>query len=244
MKKICLIVFLILKINAEEIYASFDVLAFNESKLSLQSIGLVDKIYVNTNDKVKKDQILLKLDDTSEQIALKLAKKELELANLALKHAQSSLEKFQKVQSLIDKQSYENVLFEFNKAKKLQEKALLNIQYQEDLISKKILKAPFSGVISQKYIDLGEAVGGVSQKLFKLHSYPKVKLLLSFDEKFKDKINLGDKFIYTLNDKNFEGKIDLIYPSIDIKTRKIYAEVWTYDFTPGSFGEGKIITKD
>ncbi|MEE6566503.1 efflux RND transporter periplasmic adaptor subunit, partial [Campylobacter coli] len=41
-----------------------------------------------------------------------------------------------------------------------------------------------------------------------------------------------------------KGKISLIYPSIEVKTRKIYAEVQTTNLTPGLFGEGRIITKD
>ncbi|HEB8061603.1 TPA: efflux RND transporter periplasmic adaptor subunit, partial [Campylobacter coli] len=41
-----------------------------------------------------------------------------------------------------------------------------------------------------------------------------------------------------------KGKITLIYPSIEVKTRKIYAEVETQNLTPGLFGEGRIITRD
>ncbi|MBX1886398.1 efflux RND transporter periplasmic adaptor subunit [Campylobacter peloridis] len=246
MKIILLIMLSLMVLKAEEIYASFDVFAKNQSKLSLQSVGLVKAIYVDINDKVKKDQILLKLDDTSEQIALKLAQNEYKLATLTLNHAKNSLEKFKKVQDVIDKQSYENVLFEFQKAQNLQQKAFLNIQHYKDLIEKKTLKAPYDGIIAKKYIDIGEGVGGISHVLFDFFSYPKVKLLLSFDEKFKDKVKINDVFIYKIdsNEKEYQGKITLIYPSIDIKTRKIYAEVEALNFTPGAFGEGKIITKD
>ncbi|EAJ0336031.1 efflux RND transporter periplasmic adaptor subunit [Campylobacter lari] len=246
MKLVFLILFSLLTLKSEEIYASFDVLAQNQSKLSLQSAGIVKAIYVNINDKVKKDQVLLKLEDSSEQIALKLAQNEYKLATLALEHAKSSLEKFKKVQEVIDKQSYENVLFEFQKAQSLQQKAFLNIQHYKDLIDKKTLKAPYDGIISNKYIDIGDGVKGISHILFEFFSYPKVKLLLSFDEKFKDKVKIDDIFIYKIdsNEKEYQGKITLIYPSIDIKTRKIYAEVEALNFTPGSFGEGKIITKD
>lgn len=101
MKLVFLILFSLLTLKAEEIYASFDVLAQNQSKLSLQSAGIVKAIYVNVNDKVKKDQVLLKLEDSSEQIALKLAQNEYKLATLALEHAKSSLEKFKKVQEVI-----------------------------------------------------------------------------------------------------------------------------------------------
>lgn len=74
-----------------------------------------------------------------------------------------------------------------------------------------------------------------------MFSYPEVKLILSFDEKYKDIVKVGQKFIYNVGDKKDQvGKIDIIYPSINQKTRKIYAEVYITNLTPGAFGEGKI----
>ena len=75
-------------------------------------------------------------------------------------------------------------------------------------------------------------------------SYPDVKLKLSFDEKFKDRVKIGSEFIYKLDGQSDErrGKISLIYPTIDTKNGKIYAEVQTQNLTPGLFGEGYIVS--
>ena len=106
------------------------------------------------------------------------------------------------------------------------------------------LLAPFDGTISGKSIEVGEGVGGVAQKLMSIFSYPDVKLKLSFDEKFKDRVKIGSEFVYKLDGQSEErhGKISLIYPTIDTKNGKIYAEVQARNLTPGLFGEGYIVS--
>ena len=62
---------------AEEIYASFDVFAINQSKLAFEVGGIVKEIKVSVSKQVKKGDILITLNNTSEQIGLKNAKNEL-----------------------------------------------------------------------------------------------------------------------------------------------------------------------
>lgn len=227
------------------VYASFDVVAKNSSKLSMQSIGIVDKIYVDIGDKVKKGDILLKLKNESELIMLQKAENELKLANISKNHAKNTLDKFENVKNVTSKQVYENAKFDFDSASLQFDKAKIAIKNAKDMLDKKILKAPYDGIISAKFIEVGEGVGGVMQPLFNIFSYPSVKLVLSFDEKYKDIVKVGQKFIYNIDDKKDQiAKIDMIYPNIDKKTRKIYAEVYTSNLTPGGFGEGKIEIKE
>lgn len=80
MKKI---LFLLLAFNCafgEEIYASFNVEASKQSKLALESIGLVQKIPVEIGQKVSKGELLLALDQESEKIALQNAQNSYQLA--------------------------------------------------------------------------------------------------------------------------------------------------------------------
>lgn len=229
---------------ADEIYASFSVEAVMRSKLSLESTGIVKELRVGIADKVKKGEVLLKLNDESELIALENAKNDYKLALKEFENAQNKMKKFQSVRSVIDVQSYEDVQTAFHLAKLKLEKTKINIRHYKNLLEKKQLLAPYDGVISHKFVQVGEGVGGVGKVLLELYSYPEVKLVLSFDEKYKHKIKIGQIFRYKLDgdEKEFEGKIALIYPAVEEKTRKIYAEVYAKDLSPGLFGEGKIIT--
>lgn len=229
------------KLLAEQIYASYDCVAKDTSSLALQTMGIVKNIKVDIGDKVKKGQLLLELDYSLEYTQLLNAKADLKLADIAKKHAKSSLDKFNQVKNVVDKQAYENVLFEYNKAEQSYEKAMLNIRYYEDLISKKKLYAPYDGIISAKYINKAEGVGGVAQPLLQIISSPKSKLIISIDDIYIDKIKVGQVYKYNVGKEQKESKISLIYPTIDTKNRKVLAEVYVDGVVPGSFGEGYIL---
>lgn len=246
MKKI---LFLLLAFNwvfGEEIYASFNVKALKQSKLALQSIGLVQEIPVEIGQKVKKGELLLALNQESEKIALQNARNDYNLALVEYENTKSKMQKIRAVKNVIDKQSYEDMKAKLSVANLNLDKAKTNIAYYENILAKKELRAPYDAIVADKFIQIGEGVGGATQPLIEIFSYPQSKLLLSFDEKYKDKVKIGDEFSYKIDQNNtkFKGKISLIYPSIEVKTRKIYAEVESENLTPGLFGEGKIITKD
>ena len=227
----------------DKIYASFDVTAAKDAQLALKAVGIVKTVNVEIGSAVKRGDVLLELENESEKLAVKLAKNDLESAQTAKAHAKSVLDKFKLVQSVSSKQAFENAEFDFKNAALAENRAYLALNLAQKRLEDTRLLAPFDGTISGKSIEVGEGVGGVAQKLMSIFSYPDVKLKLSFDEKFKDRVKIGSEFVYKIDGENEErrGKISLIYPTIDTKNGKIYAEVQARNLMPGLFGEGYII---
>ena len=228
----------------DKIYASFDVAAAKDAQLALKAVGIVKTVNVEIGSAVKRGDVLLELENESEKLAVKLAQNDLESAQTAKAHAKSVLDKFKLVQSVSSKQAFENAEFDFKNAALAENRAHLALNLAKKRLEDTRLLAPFDGTISGKSIEVGEGVGGVAQKLMSVFSYPDVKLKLSFDEKFKDRVKIGSEFVYKLDGQSEErhGKISLIYPTIDTKNGKIYAEVQTQNLTPGLFGEGYIVS--
>jgi len=228
----------------DRIYASFDVAAAKDAQLALKAVGIVKVVNVEIGSAVKRGDVLLELENESEKLAVKLAQNDLESAQTAKAHAKSVLDKFKLVQSVSSKQAFENAEFDFKNAALAENRAHLALNLAKKRLEDTRLLAPFDGTISGKSIEVGEGVGGVAQKLMSVFSYPDVKLKLSFDEKFKDRVKIGSEFVYKLDGQSEErhGKISLIYPTIDTKNGKIYAEVQTQNLTPGLFGEGYIVS--
>jgi len=228
----------------ERIYASFDVAPAKDAQLALKAVGIVKSVNVEIGSAVKRGDVLLELENESEKLAVKLAQNDLENAQTAKAHAKSVLDKFKLVQSVSSKQAFENAEFDFKNAALAENRARLALNLAQKRLEDTRLLAPFDGTISGKSIEVGEGVGGVAQKLMSIFSYPDVKLKLSFDEKFKDRVKIGSEFIYKLDGQSEEkrGKISLIYPTIDTKNGKIYAEVQAQNLTPGLFGEGYIVS--
>lgn len=229
---------------AQEIYAIFDVKPIKEAALSFTAGGTVEKVHADVTDRVKKGEVLAVLDNSEQFATLKLAQNDLRTAVLQEQKAQKSLERFEKVKELIDEEQYDNVSFNAKLMQVAVQKAKRNVELRQAQYEKTILKAPFNGVITARYKEVGDAVSGAQiQNFFHIMDTSKVKLEIAFDEKYANKVKPGDAFIYTLDDTVHTVSIEKIHPTTNTKTRKIIAEAFTKGIMPGRFGNGVIKAK-
>jgi RND family efflux transporter MFP subunit len=246
MKKIILFYLLgPLSLFATEIYATFDVEGVQDSKLTLPVSGVVKTLHVSISERIKKDQILLELENSEEFADYELSKSDLKLAEISQEQAQIKMDRYQKIKNVLDQERYENIEFEYKKAKQSYVKSQNALNLKKTKLNKKILRAPYDGVVTDLHVELGDGVSGPATPLVSISSFPKVKLILSFDEKYWNSVKVGQTFKYSVDgiEKNFEGKITKVYPSVNPNTRKLKAEVYTQDILPGLFGDGKIVVE-
>ena len=229
MKKVLIVMlFLFQSLFAEEIYATFDVVSERKSELGLSISGIVGTLNVNIGDKLKKGDLILSLNNFQE-------KNEYEIARKNAEHSFKVYERYAKISDVIDKEKMENYLYD-------KEITQLNAQNKEIILKKTELRAPYDLIIAKKNIDLGSIVLASQTKLIEVISMDDIKLVLKFDEKYWQKVKVGQIFSYKVDgsDKNYEGKITKIYPTILSETRQIQAEVKVNDLLPGLFGNGMI----
>jgi len=233
MKKILLMLMVLSSLSyGENIYATFNVVAKQDAKLAFIASGIVQKVNVDIGSKVKKGEVLAKLDNDDVAAMLQSAK-------TSLKFAKRSLQRQKKVQKLIDEAKFDVVLNNYEKAKNA-------LAYQEALYAKTFLKAPFDGVIYDKAIEVGDGVSGMMLKtVFKIQSKDARKLILEFDQKYSDEVKVGDMFEYSVDgdERVYKAKISKIYPYADFHNRKIRAEVEVKSLRVGLFGDGYIVTQ-
>ncbi|MDD3055925.1 MAG: efflux RND transporter periplasmic adaptor subunit [Aliarcobacter sp.] len=229
MKKILILtLFIFQALFAEEIYATFDVVSEKKSELGLSVSGIISTLNVNVGDKVKKGDLLLSLNNSQEKVEYETARKNAE-------HSAKIYERYAKISDVIDKEKMENYLYD-------RDITQLNAQNKEIVLRKTELRAPYDLVVSKKNIDLGSIVLASQTKLIDVIALDDVKLVLKFDEKYWQKLKVGQLFTYKVDgsDKIYEGKISKIYPTILNETREMQAEVKTKDLMPGLFGNGTI----
>jgi len=233
MSKIILgLMIMALSLHAEEIYATFNVQADKSANLAFSSSGIIDDISVDVTSKVKKGEVLAKLQNND-------LKAQLNITQTALKYAKLDYDRQRKVQSIIDEAKFDLFAFKYENAK-------AQVKFQEALLDKTFLKAPFDGIIYEKAIEVGDVVSGqMITTVFKIQSEHSRKLILEFDQKYHQFIKIGDSFKYRIDGdtKQYHGKISKIYPYANTETRKIKAEVLAEDFIVGLFGDGTITTQ-
>ena len=234
MKKIILTLLLIaVNLQAKEIYATFNVEAKQHADLAFTSSGTVEKVNVEVATVVKKGEILAELNNAD----LKAARY---IAATALKYAKRDYERQAKVKKLVDASKFDCYTFKYENAK-------AQLAYQQALLDKTQLKAPFDGVIYDKNIEVGDVVSGAMiRTVMKIQSPKKRELILEIDQKYWKVLKVGQVFHYSIDGdtQTYSGKISKIYPYANSANRKIRAEVEAEGFTPGLFGDGHIVIPD
>ena len=230
MKRLILSLWLIVaSLRADDIYATFSVEAYKSANLAFSSGGIVKKVLVDITDEVKKGDIIAQLNNDD-------LKAMVEVSKTAVKYAKKDYDRQLKVKNIIDKSKFDQYAFKY-------ENAVAQLKYQQALLDKTILKAPFDGIIFDKNVEVGDVVTGMNPKtIFKIQSKSKRKLILEFDQKYWQKVKVGDIFEYKIDgdSKKYTAKISKIYPIANSKNRKIKAEVEANNFTVGLFGDGYI----
>ncbi len=219
-------------IQAEEIYATFTVEAKKSANLAFTSSGTVNSVSVEVSSLVKKGDLLAELQNTDLKAALNIA-------TIALKYSKKEYDRQLKVKKLVDASRFDTHAYNYENAK-------AQVIYQQALLDKTILKAPFDGVIFEKIVEEGDVVSGAMiRTIFKMQSLDKRKLVLKFDQKYHKSVKVGDTFKYKVDgdDATYTGSINKIYPTIDSTSRKMSAEVKAESFPVGLFGDGYITTK-
>ncbi len=233
MKKLFIGIFL-LGINAigSEIYATFQVEAAQSANLAFDSSGIINHIFVDIGSAVKNDTILATLDNTANQASFNMVETN-------LKYIKKDLERYEQVKNVVDESKLDTYRNQYETTK-------AQLAYQQALLDKTSLKAPFDGVIISKEAEIGDAVSGQLLKtVFQIQSKSDRKLILEFDQKYHNTVRVGNLFKFKVDgdDKTYSGKISKVYPFSNTKTRKIKAEVMAKDILVGLFGDGYIQVK-
>ncbi|MEA1914673.1 MAG: efflux RND transporter periplasmic adaptor subunit [Campylobacterota bacterium] len=220
-------------LNAQEVYATFNVQASKNAHLAFNSSGIVNHIYVDVSSEIKKGDTLAKLHNNDHKAMVAISQ-------TALKYAKRDYNRQVKVKHMIDKAKFDQYAYKHENAKN-------QLRYQQALLAKTTLKAPFDGIIYEKSVEIGDMVSGQMKTIvFKIQSKNARKLVLEFDQKYHKIIKIGDVFNYKLDGDTtpYQGKITKIYPYANNKTRKISAEVLCKDLMVGLFGDGYITSKN
>lgn len=230
MKKVMVFMLLLAaSLSAKDIYATFSVTAKKSANLAFITSGIVKRVNVDVTSVVKKGDILAELHNDDIKAALHVAK-------VAQKYAKKSYERQQKVKNLIDASKLDAIAFKYENAK-------AQVAYQQAILDKTILKAPFDGVIFKKSVEEGDALSGAMiHTVFKLQSLHARELHVEVDQKYWKQLKIGQTYRYKVDGdtKEYVGKISKIYPYANAKNRKIIVEVEAKDLVVGLFGDGYI----
>lgn len=177
--------------------------------------GRIEKIYVEVGDRIKEGQLLVEMDRTS------LVQAEVELKNLEAEYNRAvALNET----GSISKQNYDAAVTQYEVAK-------ANVEFLRENTQ---MLAPFDGIVTGKYYEdkelyTGAAAGGASKpSVISIQKINPLKAYVDLSEQYYLSVKKGMRVELKSNiypERTFEGKINIVYPTIDPASRTFTVEV-------------------
>ncbi len=198
-----------------------------EVTLSAQRTGRVVELPVKEGDKVKRGQLIARLDLTEEEVqsssVLAQSKATFEEAEKNFKRMQDLFDK-----GMVAQQDIDTVRRAYEVAKSQYEAARDDVKVKKDY---SVIRASFDGVVSRKYTEVGELLIPGKQ-IVTIVNPDKIYVLATIDEVDVGRLRLGQPVSITVDafpGEKFEGAIRRISPIVSggkLETRT--ADVWIY----------------
>jgi len=179
--------------------------------VSAEVAGTVAEISFASGQLVQKGDLLLTLDDTVEQAQLKAAAASSKLAEVNLRRAKELFASRTISQS------------EFDRAEATAAEASAQLEQIKATISKKQIRAPFSGTLGIRMVDLGEFLS-TGTAIVSLQQLDPVYADFSLPQNQISAARPGYKVAIALDaypDRTFKGAVAAINPGFDTATRTV-----------------------
>ena len=199
-----------------------ELLPFQQSRIAFEITGRISSIYVDIGDRVKKDEMLAKLDDSEVNANLEQAVARLDLANQVLNRFEDLRKKgFISIQ-------------DFDKAKSEYLVAKSQVKFFEVKKSQTILRAPYDGFIQNRFVDEGTVING-SNPILEILDANKVEAHVSIPENLVNNLEVSNDYTFEIGQEKVIGKFKRLAPmSASGSNSRLAIFEFTDFFIPGS----------
>ncbi len=176
-----------------------------EVDLSFETSGKIVKINFTEGTRVKKGDLLAKINDKPLQAQLQKLQVQLKMSEAKEFREKSLLDR-----DAISQESYDQIQTDVQSIK-------ADINLIQARISETELRAPFDGIIGLRYLSEGSYATS-STKIAKLIKNSPIKIEFSIPEKYASEIKIGYPITFSIDGSNkiFNASVYAIDPKIDI----------------------------
>ncbi len=156
-----------------------------QSVVASQVNSRIREITVDVDDRVSRDQVLVRLLDTELQARLEHGQAGMSEAHARHKEAQQDFERIKSIyeKRLIAKVEMDRATAMLNSAQARLEAARARVTEEHELVGYTVIKAPYAGVIVQRHAEAGEMVRP-GQPLLTLQALDRLRVLIDVPQTF------------------------------------------------------------
>jgi len=220
--------------------------------ISPKKAGIIDEILVKEGDRVKKGQILVRLDDVDARLQVERAEARLKEVKASVETNRTVIPRYQKLyeSKVISQQTFDELIMKFNVDEAKLDLAKVELDMaKQNLLDHRIV-SPIEGFINLKIASLGEHVNvAPKDEIITVVQMDPLELEFYVPENWVGKIHLGSKIQFTVkafSEEKFTATLQFISPTADPATRNVKVKAVVpnlhYQLKPGFFAEVTIQT--
>ena len=189
--------------------------ATNTVVVGTQVSGVIEKLYVDFNSKVKKGQLIAELDKSTLQSNLENAEADLSNAEADLEYQKSTYERNKKLfeKQMISESDYDLSRYNYKKSEALLKSAKANLNRAQQNLSYANIYAPIDGIVTNRAVEEGQTVAASmsTPELFTIvNDLTEMQVEADVDEADIGVVKEGQRVEFTVDafsDETFSGKI-------------------------------------
>jgi RND family efflux transporter MFP subunit len=187
--------------------------AADSSSISFEVAGNVREVRVDVGDRIKKGQVLAVLDKRTYNLNVKAAEAEVGRAKVQLADKRNDLDRFQRINKqdpgAVSQAALDNSQAAVDGALKQVQFTKSRLKLAQRDLNKTVLRAPFDGVIANRYIDAFNEVAR-GQKCFDTYELTGMEVAISIPEDAIDDIQMdqkGEIQFSVFADRTYHGRV-------------------------------------
>lgn len=224
--------------------------ADEEVTVSSEVDGIVKAIKVEEGSAVGPGTLLAEINQTDYVLDERRADAALKQAQASLANAKAEYQRKESLfkEELVTKQQFDDISTRVTLAEADLARAKASFDTSREKLSRTRIYSPLRGMVKEKKVSSGDYVRNGSP-LFQLIKVDSLKLNFTISEKDIAGLKTGQEVDFTVDSfpgKNFKGKVNLLYPNVEERTRTLQAEAIVPNanhlLKPGLFARATIYT--
>ncbi|WP_144820585.1 efflux RND transporter periplasmic adaptor subunit [Marinobacter piscensis] len=185
--------------------------AVNGIEVANEMPGVIEKINFESGDTVKQGDVLVRLNTSIDEAAVRTRRAEAQLAQ----------QEFNRISDLLPKRAVSQS--QYDEAKANFDAARARVNEAEAQLNKKIIRAPFDGTLGIRMVDQGQYIG-TGTPIVEINMLDPIYVDYTLSEKNLPDVDQGysvEATVAAVPEQSFEGKVSAINTSVNPETRTV-----------------------
>lgn len=225
--------------------------ADEEVVVSSEVDGIIKKMFVEEGSAVGVGSLLIQINETDYMLDWKRSDAQLRQTQASLVNAEAEYKRKSALyqDELITKQQFDDITTRVALAEAELERAKATLAISRERLARTKIYSPLPGAVKEKKVSVGDYVRN-GMPLLQLIKIDPLKLNFTVSEKDVAGLKIGQEVAFTVDafpGKQFKGKVSLLYPHVEERTRTLQAEAIVPNadrvLKPGYFARVQIFTQ-